>query len=422
MLHHFSFHHSRKFWLKGLGILLLVMAFCTVLSRIAASFTVAQVTAAKPSERSIEHIVTATGRVEQDQELAVITQPNILVKHVLVREGQSIKKGDALLQLDLESLQDQMDRVTQSIDALETGISRAKEDYNQTTEKNRKAVNQAASRLKDAKDALASYKKKGEQDEAMLAQLQDSVTAAQDAYDAACAAQQEGNTTSKRALEDAQAANTGEETLDSLRAQRKQLSQIKENGGRILAPADGVITKIITAVGEKTTDTAAVTMTDNSTGLRFSAEITKDDAAYVSIGDPVTLQAAGKEVEDIKVDTIEADETGEKLTVTVKLPAGELLLGQSADMTVSRNSEKYSCTIPLMALFQENNKNFVYVIAEKDTVLGKKKVARKMDVKVLDKNTTYAALDQNALDKDSQIVVDMDRYVEDGDEIRLAEK
>ncbi|MCD8355795.1 MAG: biotin/lipoyl-binding protein [Clostridia bacterium] len=391
-----------------------------MLSRVAASFTVAKVTVGTPSERAIEHTVVSSGRVEKDQELAVITQPDILVKSVLVKEGQSVKKGDVLIQLDMESLQEQIDGITQEINALETGVSRAEEDYNQTAEKNRKAVNQASSKLKAAQDALASYKKKGGGDEATLAQLKDDVAAAQEAYDAACAAKQEENKTSKRALEDAQNANNGDGTLDDLYAHRKQLNKIKENSGHVCAPADGVVTGIITTVGQKTTDTAAVTMTDNSTGLRFVAQITKDAAAYISAGDAVTLQSAGKEVEDVSVDTIEADETGETLTVTVRLPAGKLALGQSADMTATRNSEKYTCTIPLMALFQENNKNFVYIIDEKDTVLGTRMVARKVEVKVLDKNDTYAALDASVLDTDSQIITDMDRYVEEGDEVRLA--
>lgn len=421
-MHHFSLLRSRTFWLKGLGILLLVMAVCTVLSRIAASFTVARVTVSKPSERSITHTVLASGRVEKDRELAVITQPDILVKSVWVKEGQTVKKDAVLLQLDMDSLQDQIESVTQEINALETGISRAEEDNAQTTEKNRKAVNQASQKLEAAKAALAAYRKKGGNDEATLAQLKNDIIAAQEAYDAACDTRKQEKTASTRALEDAQCANNGSGTLEELYAQRKRLNKIKENNGHVCASADGVITGVAVAVGQKTTDTAAVTMTDNSVGLRFTAQITKDDAAYVAVGDSVTLQASGNTVEDVKVDTMEADETGETLTVTVQIPAGKLVIGQSAEMEVSRSSKKYPCTIPLMALFQENNKNFIYVMEERDTVLGKTNVARKVKVKVLEKNDTYAALEPNALDTDSRIIVDMDRFVEDGDEVRLADE
>lgn len=422
MLHQFSLQKSRTFWLKGLGILLLVMAVCTVLSRVAASFTVANVTVATPAERSITHTVAASGRVEKDRELAVVTQPDILIKSVWVKEGQTVKKDDVLLQLDMDSLQDQIDSITQQINALETGVSRAKEDDARTTEKNRKAVNQAASKLEAAKKALAAYQKKGEADEATLAQLKDDIAAAQEAYDTACDTRQEEKTASQRALEDAQRADNGSGTLETLYAHRKKLNQIKENNGQVCATANGVVTGVAVTVGQKTTDTAAVTMTDNSVGLRFTAQITKDDAAYIAVGDPVTLQASGSTVENVKVDTIEADETGETLTVTVQVPAGKLAIGQSADMEASRSSEKYPCTVPLMALFQENNKNFVYVMEERDTVLGKANVARKVEVKVLEKNDTYAALEQNALDTDSRVIVDMDRFVEDGDEVRLADE
>ena len=427
-MRHISYYPSRAFWLKGLGILLLVLAVCTVLSRIAASFTVAKVTVANPAQRSIEHTVMASGRIEKDRELAVVTQPDILVKRVLVKEGQSVKKGTALLKLDLNSLGDQIDGLTRQIRSLDVAVSRAQEDYNRTVSRNQRAVDSAAAKLKDAKDTLATWKNSEhiqinaagtgdttEEDE--LAQLQADVMEKQEAYDAACDAQWEENTAAKRALEDAQGELTG-----NLSEQLQRLNHIKESDGYIRAPMGGVITGILAEVGQKTTDTAAVTMTDKRAGLRFVAQIDKEDAAYVSVGDPVTLEGSGKTVEDVSVDTIEADEDGETLTVTVRLPYDSLSLGQSADMTVSRNSEKYPCTVPITALFQENNKTFLYLINTKDTVLGKQNVAQKMEVKVLDKNDVYAALDQSALSTDSEVIVDMDRYVEAGDEVRLSEE
>ena len=350
-----------------------------------------------------------------------MTQPDVLIKSVLVQEGQLVKKDDVLVQLDLDSVQDQIDGITQEINALETGVSRAEEDYNQTTERNRKAVNQASAKLDKAKAALAACKRTGGE-EAELEQRKEDVAAAQEAYDAACNTRQQEKTAAKRALEDAQRANNGSGTLETLYAHRKQLNKIKEDSGHVRASVDGVVTGVAAAVGQKTSDTAVATMADNAAGLRFTAQITAQDAAYVSIGDSVTLQAAGKTVENVKVDTLTSDETGENLTVTVVVPAGQLTLGQSADMEVSRTSEKYSCTIPLMALFQENNQNFIYVMEEHDSVLGKIQVARKREVKVLEKNDTYAAIEPAALDSDSRIIVDMDRFVEDGDEVRLMEE
>lgn len=390
--------HNRIFWLKAFGIFLGVMAACTVLSRIAASFTVAQVTVTNPSSRSIEHIVTSNGRVEKNLELAVVTEPNILIKSILVQQGQHVDKDTILLQLDMDSLQEQIDVLTVQMNQLQTAIDRAQEDYNQTVKANQKAVYQAQQKLKTAK--------KNNTD----------VEAAQETYDAACAAQQEQVKMAKRTLEDAEAAFS-----NNLPEQRRRLNKLKEQYGRVYAPAEGVITSILTSVGQKTTDTAAVTMTDNSAGLRFMAQITKEDSAYVAVGDAVTLDASGQEITDLHIDTIEADETGEILTVTVLLPAGKLSLGQSASLTVTRTSERFPCTVPLTAIFQENNKNFVYIIDTEDTVLGTQTVARKIDVTVLDKNNSYAALEQNVLDSNIQIITDMDRYVEDGDTVRLIE-
>ena len=44
-----------------------------------------------------------------------------------------------------------------------------------------------------------------------------------------------------------------------------------------------------------------------------------------------------------------------------------------------------------------------------------------MEIKVLEKNGTYAALDPDVLDSESRIVAESDRFVESGDRVRLKE-
>ena len=46
----------------------------------------------------------------------------------------------------------------------------------------------------------------------------------------------------------------------------------------------------------------------------------------------------------------------------------------------------------------------------------------KEEVKVLDKNEMYAALESESIKEDSQIIADSDRYVEAGDKVRLREE
>ena len=62
------------------------------------------------------------------------------------------------------------------------------------------------------------------------------------------------------------------------------------------------------------------------------------------------------------------------------------------------------------------------VVEKQNTILGEQEKAVKEEVKILDKNEMYAALESESIKEDSQIIADSDRYVEAGDRVRLREE
>jgi len=161
-------------------------------------------------------------------------------------------------------------------------------------------------------------------------------------------------------------------------------------------------------------------MTDDSAGLKFVGQLTPEDAKYVSTGDLVTLHTTERE-EEVSVTSLEMDESREFMKITALLPAKSFSLGETVSLQVVQESESYSCTIPAAAVYQDNNKAYVYLVQKEDTILGKQEVARKMEITVLEKNDTYAALKPDVLDSESRIVAESDRFVESGDRVRLKE-
>ena len=462
------------FWLKGLAILLILFLAFTVLSRIAASFTVAKVTVENISARKIQHTVQAEGVVEQNREAAVITEPDILVKSVEVKEGEAVEKGDVLFCLDLTSLSSQIESIENQIQTLKlqnsaleesenqakqkrnTDIQRAKEDYDDTVKKNEEAVNSARGeleaaredltaaeeQLKEAKAALAREEQKGDNQEEIL-RLKDAAAEKENDCNVCKAAVSEKETAlsgamdtrqaeikaAARNLEDAENSSVSDNSVQineisigELEGALEKLKKLEGEEGMVTAPEGGVITKLDVSVGQKTTDTAAVTMSENSAGFCFVAQIDSEDSPYVSVGDSVTLEGIGKSSEDGRVLSVEPDEAGELLEVTVALEDNVFSLGERAMMSVVRESQEYACTVPTTSLCQENNKMFILVPDQEDTVLGQQYVARKVEVKVLDKNAQYSALDESTLGSIGQVIKDMDRYVEAGDRIRLTEE
>lgn len=463
------------FWLRGLAILLVIMFAFTIASRVAASFTVAKVTVTNVSQRKIQHTVSAAGRVEQNGEFAVMAEPDILVKNIAVQVGESVEKGSMLMQLDMDSLSEQIDSVRDEIRTLElqnqalqdgedqaaskrnTDIRRAKEDYADAVQKNADAVNCAEQELQQAKDdlerakqelqaskdALQKQQNSEKPDETTLTDLQDkvgekqavyetcqsAVSEKEDALQAAYDTQQAEQKAAARALEDAQtpqaadnSAEINEISMKTLENKLEKLQELEKQEGQIAAPESGVVTNLNVSVGQKTMDTAVATMSDESAGLRFAAQISVEDAEYVSAGDKVALSGIGKSAEDCEVISVEADETGDMLNVTVAVNSEDFKLGENATMNVIRESEEYSCTVPATALRQENSKMYVFLLDTEDTILGQQYVARKTEVKVLDKNGDYAALEAGALNGDSQIIMETDRYVEDGARVRLMDE
>lgn len=445
----------KKIAFKGFLAVMGIMFFFTMVSRIASSFTVARVNVEAPLAKKIEHIVEADGRVEQNRELAVLTQPEILVKTVYVSEGETVKQGDVLAELDIEYLQEHREKIQNEIRILELQnesavenenaakenkqrvITRAKEDYDRTLQENNAAFQKALAKLKEAKQSLESYEKQqseqkekkeqGKNTMAVLEGLQEEVKQAQEAYDETITAYHQAMLEAERKIEDAENAEISVDynveinniSIEEKRKQLKKLEELQQEEGKILAPLEGVVTKSYLMAGQKTTDSACFTMADVSAGMRYVAEISKEELKYVQIGDEVTLEVTGKSVKDLRVASIETKEENENFLVTVLLPKGTLSIGDSAGFKVVKQSKTYETTVPVTAIHRENNKEYVYVAAETETVLGREIRVREVEVTVLEKNNQYVALQEGVLNSETKVITDSDRYIEAGRRVRL---
>lgn len=200
---------------KAFAALMAVMLFMTVISRAASSFTVAQVQVESPKSRAIVHKVIGDGIVTRQSDIPVYTVADILVAKVKVTEGQEVKKGQTLAVLDTDSIDEQIQTLSDEIEVLQLqndalksaeakrdreqdkALSRAKEDYEDTVQSNKDAVSKAKENIKTAKKQTKKNEKK------TLEDLQNSVEEAKKAYEDAVETQKSQVQQAKRALEDA---------------------------------------------------------------------------------------------------------------------------------------------------------------------------------------------------------------------------
>lgn len=248
-------------------------------------------------------------------------------------------------------------------------------------------------------------------------QLESSTSTAEDAKKAA-----------ERAVEDAGLSadidHTQEINAISLEQYQKQLEKLKtlkQQNGEITAPSSGIITKVCVETGQKTTDTAAVVMSDEQSGLFFTTTTDSKNREYLSVGDNATITGVGKETSDCSIVSLETSEDGSSIKVSIAMQGDDFLPGESAQMTATRKSESYDYLVPVTAVWQENNKAYVLLLETENTVLGEQYIARKAEVQILDKNSSYAAVSGNSLSADCQIITDSDRTVGNGDVVRMTE-
>ena len=103
-----------------------LMLCFTILSRAADQLSVAAVTTERPQNRMIEHAVRTSGKIVQNQELAVTTLPDQRVTAIYVREGQRVAKGDLLFEVDTTLLEEQILNQEQEMEKQELLVKDAK--------------------------------------------------------------------------------------------------------------------------------------------------------------------------------------------------------------------------------------------------------------------------------------------------------
>lgn len=264
------------------------------------------------------------------------------------------------------------------------------------------------------------------------AQLQEDVTAKRRAYEDAVASSEESVRTAGRSVEDANLpeASDSTEEIDAITREQAQLKlnkleRLLDAAGRITAPIEGTVTKVNILTGEKTPDGTALLLSDTASGSKLVVQVQKEQEKYVARGDAATVNQEGKEKKwkELTVDSVRVNEEDpDLLDVTVQLPKDSLESGMAAVLEVSRSSELFNCCIPIQALYEENGKNFVYVLEESESILGKEMTVRRVDVTVLDKNEMLAALQDGTISSEQKVIESSDKALAHGSRVRLAEE
>lgn len=296
-------------------------------------------------------------------------------------------------------------------------------------------INTAKDALTEAENALSAYNEQQNNSSSasydeQLKTLYNDYKAKEEAYNEAVKQRQSTIQSANRTLEDAKApenvdtatALTANDDLEEKQLAVDELQKVMDVNGKITAPSDGLITKVNVTTGETTTEDTAIRISDQSAGYKFTATLDKASAKYLSKDDKVTLDLGnGTTVEGLMVQSIDVSaEDKNSYELTVSIPAKVKKLGSIATLKVEKASKKYDTCVPLGALHSDGDKYYVYVINEKDTILGTETAVDKVQVDILDKNNEQAAI-EGSFSWGQQFVLTSSKTLRNGDRVRLVE-
>lgn len=296
-------------------------------------------------------------------------------------------------------------------------------------------INTAKDALTEAENALSAYNEQQNNSSSasydeQLKTLYDDYKAKEEAYNEAVKQRQSTIQSANRTLEDAKApenvdtatALTANDDLEEKQLAVDELQKVMDVNGKITAPSDGLITKVNVTTGETTTEDTVIRISDQSAGYKFTATLDKASAKYLSKDDKVTLDLGnGTTVEGLTVQSIDVSaEDKNSYELTVSIPAKVKKLGSIATLKVEKASKKYDTCVPLGALHSDGDKYYVYVINEKDTILGTETAVDKVQVDILDKNNEQAAI-EGSFSWGQQFVLTSSKTLRNGDRVRLVE-
>ena len=206
----------------------------------------------------------------------------------------------------------------------------------------------------------------------------------------------------------------------------EEIAKLKEKsmGAAIKAPVAGTITSLTYVAGETTKpEEAAAVIEIDGKGYTMTISVTNEQAKKVQVGDVAELQNAWY-YEDVQVilTAIKADpdKPGQSKLLVFNVTGASLQSGQALNISVGQRSAEYEYVVPNSAVREDNNGKFILIVESKNSPLGNRYIATRVDVEVLatdDNNTAISA----PLEGYEYVITTSTKPVEAGNQVRLNE-
>ena len=190
--------------------------------------------------------------------------------------------------------------------------------------------------------------------------------------------------------------------------------------GRVEAAADGIVADLGLKEGDRTQAGSQVRLAVGS--LNLIARIDKDKSDLLRQGTKMRVKITGQPGDvEAEVESVDQTTGTDTAQVTAVMPDGMGNLGGSASFTVYMESDAYPLVIPIEALREDNTGFFCLAAEPKKTILGEELIAVRINLEVLEKSSTQAAV-SGPVAQDARLITISDKGVREGERVRVVDK
>lgn len=429
------------------------MWLCTVISKSIYASKLPIVSTESIENKYVEHTVSVDGIVVAGEKNPVTALAGLRVEKLMVQVGDQVEEGDILFTIDMEDLASIMEEKQTAVSKIQKQVDtilaneelarqkkaleeqRAREDYDELARHEDTLVGRAAEAYSQIKDEIGEQREgaftedgeyiSGAADESLEDALQQAAYAEADAkWQRDTAIKDAG-----RKVEDILAPENEDAALEvsrmelaELRADLSLYQEIKDGNGEIRAERGGMVTDIYITTGGRTADSAVMLLADDSVPCQFKTTLTQEQKKYVGLNDQVSLKLDGSSREkEAVIDYLAESSTAPgSYDVYINLPEGTGVPGMSGTMSHTETGEKHACCVTPSAVNTVDNRSFVYVVREREGILGMEYYVEQLSVTVEDQNDNWVALNA-PLDQEDRILNSSTQEIKNGSVVRLSE-
>lgn len=399
------------------------------------------------TRQDISDYINASGTIESENVVHITTTlDHSKVDALNVDLGDSVKNGDVLCVFSNSEIQSEYNTLKAAIDNtnemnknesainkrnLDKALANKTEQINAANEEYNKAVEARDNayaeynRMKSAYDAMEEKDfEQGELLNEKAADLPALDEAVNEAYNNISVVTKSADDEIQQAQDTVNAEKyrmVDTESLTQLEKLEKQL-----NNCTVTSPMDGIITALNVKTGSIPSTEALMTVSDIS-NVKVCVNINEDDILKVNEGMKVsiTTNATGEKkyngviskvvkvaVTGESTDEMQTPQTGYTAEIKITDNDEKLLLGMKAKCRIIIAEKTDVLTVPYDAIISEDEKDYVYVVTEKDG----SRIAKKTEVTKGVESGYYTEISGDGIAEDTEIVASAEN-VEDGDVI-----